>query len=106
MSATDVVTELNAALDLGLKWSDARCRDGSGATTGIFFSNEVSDIALAKAMCNECLYQRPCFEGALERGEGCGVWGGQLFADGQIVAHKRGRGRPPKNPPPQALLSA
>jgi hypothetical protein len=37
-------------------------------------------------------------EGALERREPCGVWGGQLFVNGAIVAAKRRRGRPPKLP--------
>ncbi|SIO89440.1 WhiB-family transcriptional regulator [Nocardiopsis sp. JB363] len=39
---------------------------------------------------------------ALERGEPWGVWGGQLLVSGQVVARKRPRGRPRKNPAPVA----
>ena len=35
-----------------------------------------------------------CLEGALSRQEPCGVWGGELFVEGQIVAAKRTVGRP------------
>ncbi|MGI8751018.1 MAG: WhiB family transcriptional regulator [Acidimicrobiales bacterium] len=105
MFATDVITELIEALDPGPNWSDARCRDGSGATTDLFFSDQISDIALAKAICAECSYLTACLDGALERREPWGVWGGQLFANGRILAQKRRRGRPPKNPRPEEEVS-
>ena len=38
----------------------------------------------------------PCLAGALERREPWGVWGGELFVNGKVVAQKRKRGRPPK----------
>ncbi len=106
MFATEVITELIEALDSGPLWSDACCRDGSGATTGLFFSDQISDIALAKAICTECNHLTACLDGALERGEPWGVWGGQLFVNGRILAQKRRRGRPPKNPRPEVSLSA
>jgi len=37
-----------------------------------------------------------CLSGALERKEPWGVWGGELFVQGVIVARKRPRGRPRK----------
>jgi WhiB family redox-sensing transcriptional regulator len=37
-----------------------------------------------------------CLEGALDRREPVGVWGGQLFMNGKMLAIKRRRGRPPK----------
>jgi len=80
-------------------WEDAACRDGSGSLTDLFFSDDVSDIQLAKAICSTCALVRPCLEGALARREPAGVWGGQLFADGQVIAFKRKRGRPPKVAP-------
>jgi WhiB family redox-sensing transcriptional regulator len=40
----------------------------------------------------------------VKRGEPCGVWGGQLFANGRIVVIKRRRGRPPKHPRPEDQL--
>jgi WhiB family transcriptional regulator, redox-sensing transcriptional regulator len=59
------------------------------------------DIARAKRLCLSCPALIPCLEGALERREPWGVWGGQLFVDGTIVATKRRRGRPPTRPRPE-----
>ncbi len=77
-------------------WKDALCRDGHGAFAGLFFSEELQDIAKAKRMCAECTVLAPCLEGAIERREPWGVWGGQLFMNGKVLANKRRRGRPPK----------
>jgi WhiB family transcriptional regulator, redox-sensing transcriptional regulator len=82
-------------------WVDARCRDGAGTMTALFFSEQIDDIARAKAICTMCPMIDPCLEGALDRREPWGVWGGQLFFNGKILAQKRKRGRPPKNPPVQ-----
>ena len=84
-------------------WTSARCNDGSGSMAGLFFSDEIQDIARAKAICNLCALVDPCFRGAVERREPCGVWGGHLFANGKVLAQKRKRGRPPKNPRPIEL---
>ena len=89
-----------------LSWQDAACSDGSGLLTELFFSDEIPDIELAKAICSTCPLAGPCLRGALERREPAGVWGGQLFADGAVVAFKRKRGRPPKiaaGAPPQTV---
>ena len=77
-------------------WAHARCNDGSGQLAGMFFSEELQDIARAKNICATCPALIPCLEGALERREPWGVWGGELFVNGKIVAQKRKRGRPPK----------
>jgi hypothetical protein len=82
-------------------WADARCRDGAGTMTPLFFSEQIDDIIRAKAVCAKCPMIEPCLEGALERREPWGVWGGQLFLNGKVLAQKRKRGRPPKNPPVQ-----
>jgi WhiB family redox-sensing transcriptional regulator len=37
-----------------------------------------------------------CLAGALARREPWGVWGGQIFERGTVVARKRPRGRPRK----------
>ena len=87
--------------DDDVDWDLARCRDGAGSMTGLFFSEQIDDIARAKAICNLCAVIEPCLQGALERREPWGVWGGQLFAGGKVLAFKRKRGRPPKNPPVQ-----
>jgi WhiB family transcriptional regulator, redox-sensing transcriptional regulator len=85
-------------------WIHARCNDGRGRFTDVFFSGEPQDIARAKRMCLSCRVLIPCLEGALERREPWGVWGGQLFLDGTIVAIKRRRGRPPKVSRPEDRL--
>lgn len=64
----------------------------------LFFSEELGEIAEAKRICAECPVIAPCLEAAIGRAEPWGVWGGQLFYNGRILAKKRRRGRPPKNP--------
>ena len=82
----------------------ARCADGQGTLTHLFFSDDEFDIARAKAICSRCRLAPTCLEGAVERGEAYGVWGGELLVDGVIVAVKRGRGRPPKTPRPVLVV--
>jgi WhiB family redox-sensing transcriptional regulator len=85
-------------------WAHARCNDGGGQLNELFFSDELQDIARAKHICATCPALIPCLEGALERREPWGVWGGQLFLNGKILASKRRRGRPPKTPRPEDQL--
>ena len=85
-------------------WAHARCNDGSGRLSPLFFSEELQDIARAKHICATCPAMIPCLEGALERREPWGVWGGQLFLNGKILSIKRRRGRPPKLPRPEDQL--
>jgi WhiB family redox-sensing transcriptional regulator len=85
-------------------WADARCNDSAGTMTALFFSEELQDIARAKDLCAQCPALVPCLEGAIERREPWGVWGGQLFLNGKILASKRRRGRPPKTPRPEDQL--
>jgi len=81
----------------------ARCADGHGTMTGLFFSDHIADIARAKAMCDLCPLKASCLEGALEREEPWGVWGGELLSGGRIIANKRPSGRPPKHPRPEVV---
>ena len=78
----------------------ARCQDGTGRLTALFFSEDLGDIARAKAICSRCAVREPCFEGARSRREPFGVWGGHLFLNGKVLSNKRPRGRPRKNPRP------
>ena len=80
-------------------WAKARCNDGTGHLAALFFSEELEDIAEAKAFCRECPVRVPCLEGAVARREPFGVWGGQLFHKGKVLAIKRPRGRPRKVAP-------
>lgn len=81
----------------------ARCADGNGTMTGLFFSDHVADIARAKAMCALCPLQAGCLAAAIEREEPWGVWGGELLSGGRIVRDKRPCGRPPKQPRPEVV---
>jgi len=38
--------------------------------------------------------KRECLQGALSRKEPCGIWGGELFEEGVVIAAKRLPGRP------------
>ena len=85
-------------------WAKARCNDGNGTLSFLFFSEDLIDIARAKAICSRCVVREECLSAAAERAEPWGVWGGQLFVDGRIVAQKRRRGRPPKHPRPEPVV--
>jgi hypothetical protein len=98
------VLEPTVQLTAGVNWADARCRDGAGTLTHLFFSDELLDIARAKAICARCTLRAECLDGALERAEPWGVWGGELIESGQLVVHKRPRGRPPKHPRPVLVV--
>jgi hypothetical protein len=82
----------------------ARCADGNGTLTHLFFSDEPIDTARAKAICSKCRLTASCLDGALERAEPWGVWGGELIEDGRVVVNKRPRGRPPKHPRPLLVV--
>ena len=55
-----------------------------------------ADVECAKALCRGCRARLGCLEGALDRREPWGVWGGELLLRGTIVPRKRPRGRPRK----------
>jgi len=82
----------------------ARCADGNGTLTPLFFSDHILDIARAKAICAKCALRESCLSEALEREEPWGVWGGELISGGRIVANKRPGGRPPKHPRPPLFV--
>lgn len=70
----------------------------------MFFSDDPIDMARAKTICSACGLSERCLDAALARGESWGVWGGEFLVDGQIVAIKRRRGRPPRNPRPIVVI--
>jgi WhiB family transcriptional regulator, redox-sensing transcriptional regulator len=77
-------------------WDEALCNDGLGSLLDLFFSEHLDDIAEARAFCQGCPVRLSCLQGALARREPWGVWGGELIAQGRVLANKRKRGRPPK----------
>ena len=85
--ATLVGPLVDADLDLPCRSYDAE----------LFFAESPTDVELAKSLCASCPAREACLAGALERREPWGVWGGELFIAGVVVARKRPRGRPRKN---------
>ena len=78
--------------------AEAACNDLQGSLAGVFFSEELQDIAAAKNLCATCPVMLECLEGAIERHEPWGVWGGHMFVNGRILATKRRKGRPSNVP--------
>ena len=79
-------------------WQDlARCNDGTGSMTELFFSEQLDDIAAAKAFCLECPVQGRLPRRRARAGASRGACGAaSCSCNGKIVAQKRKRGRPPK----------
>lgn len=87
-----------------MSWeTKARCRTEAVPST-LFFSEHLGEIADAKRVCAACPVMAACLEQAILNQEPWGVWGGQLFLNGRMLAVKRGRGRPPKHPRPEDQL--
>lgn len=63
----------------------------------LWFAERPDEVALAQTLCGDCALRAACLAGALERREPWGVWGGELFEHGQVVARKRRPGRPRKD---------
>lgn len=72
---------------------DLPCHTGN---PDLFFAEKPDDLDRAKALCLDCPLRSECLAGALNRGEPWGVWGGEIFDHGAIIARKRPRGRPRK----------
>ena len=68
----------------------------------LWFAEDPADLERAKELCGVCPVRAQCLTAALEREEPWGVWGGQIFQHGVVIARKRPRGRPRKNGEPAA----
>lgn len=68
----------------------------------LWFAESPADLERAKTLCAECPIRSQCLTAALDRAEPWGVWGGEILDQGVIVARKRPRGRPRKDPLPAA----
>ncbi|MGY1813513.1 WhiB family transcriptional regulator [Blastococcus sp. SYSU D00820] len=62
----------------------------------LWFAETPAQLEEAKALCAACPVRDACLAGALSRGEPWGVWGGEIFERGVVIARKRPRGRPRK----------
>ena len=91
--------QLTALIDLNEQAEDAGtdipCQESDAE---LWFAESPADVEFAKTLCGACPVRIECLTGALNRAEPWGVWGGELFVQGTIVARKRPRGRPRKNP--------
>lgn len=63
----------------------------------LWFADTPAGLELAKSYCAPCPIRAECLAGAVERREPWGVWGGEIFEAGRVVARKRPRGRPRKD---------
>lgn len=63
----------------------------------LWFADTPTELERAKRLCSTCPVLQECLAGALARHEPWGVWGGEIFERGQVVARKRPRGRPRKS---------
>lgn len=90
--------QLTQLLDTGARVTmltgEIPCQQGDPE---LWFADTPEGVEFAKALCVSCPMIDACLAGALARSEPAGVWGGQLFVDGLVVARKRPRGRPRKD---------
>ena len=63
----------------------------------LWFAESPAQLELAKSFCADCPMREACLAGALDRAEPWGVWGGEIFERGAVIARKRPRGRPRKD---------
>jgi WhiB family redox-sensing transcriptional regulator len=87
---TGVLDLLNAAPATGLRLP---CRTYDA---DLWFADTPAELDRAKALCADCPVRAECLAGALARREPWGVWGGEIFERGAVIARKRPRGRPSK----------
>jgi WhiB family transcriptional regulator, redox-sensing transcriptional regulator len=87
---------LDASIDpaYGVQLAGLPCQE---LDADLWFAETPAELETAKAHCAGCPLRTGCLAGALERREPWGVWGGEIFDHGVIVARKRPRGRPRKN---------
>jgi len=101
---SDVELSMDASLDVSL----GQLHDRAGQVDDellpcrvnnpeLWFAESPADVESAKELCQGCPVRSLCLDGALERREPWGVWGGQLFLQGVVIPRKRPRGRPRKN---------
>lgn len=87
-------SDLGGGLALDISKTELPCQYGDA---DLWFSENPSQLEQAKALCADCPLRAECLAEALERGEPWGVWGGEIFDQGVVIARKRPRGRPRKN---------
>lgn len=94
--AISICEPLAATVDpaFGADVDDLPCRS---LDADLWFAESPTELERAKALCAQCPVRAGCLAGALDRREPWGVWGGEIFDQGIVIARKRPRGRPRKN---------
>lgn len=87
-----IASTFDPAYGTGLDGLPCQVRDPD-----LWFADSPADLEQAKSLCGQCPARAGCLSGALDRGEPWGVWGGEIFNRGEVVARKRPRGRPRKD---------
>ena len=87
------VLALSDLLDGAPLAAELPCRQGDA---DLWFGETPAELEQAKALCTDCPVRAACLAGAVRRREPWGVWGGEIFERGEVVARKRPRGRPSK----------
>ena len=95
-AAISICEPLPALVDpaFGADLEDLPCRSFDA---DLWFAESPTDLERAKALCAQCPVRTGCLAGALDRREPWGVWGGEIFDQGSVIARKRPRGRPRKS---------
>jgi hypothetical protein len=95
-SAADVFAELGSdgSAPIWASLPDLPCRVEDD---DLWFAEKPAELEQAKAFCRTCPVRLTCLAGAIARREPWGVWGGEIFERGEVIARKRPRGRPRKD---------
>ena len=78
------------------EWTRSCCPAGS-TTRSCGSPSPPRTWSTPRPCASDCPVQALCLDGALERREPWGVWGGELFLQGVVIPRKRPRGRPRKS---------
>jgi len=89
-----LTTLIDRSEQAGQAGADIPCQENDAE---LWFAESPANVEFAKTLCGTCPVRALCLAAALNRAEPWGVWGGELFVQGAIVARKRPRGRPRKD---------
>ena len=95
--SSDTAHNGTGAADFGHDPLSPSCPDDLPCRTQdseLWFADSPGQLEMAKQFCRDCPARLACLAGAIARREPWGVWGGEIFDGGVIVARKRPRGRP------------
>lgn len=95
MSSATVFAPEKAPTEEPLSSFELPCHVGD---PDLWFAESPTELERAKSLCGPCPVRHMCLAGAIERAEPWGVWGGEIFERGVVIARKRPRGRPRKHP--------